>query len=110
MADLLPIDTTSPAVAELTPNARREGMSGTPLPTPEEASDRRQSLEARNRRIAARRHLRAAARAAGMTVAEYRKAGLLAEQHHQIFDLDADSAYTIPGAVYGSYLNLGGQS
>lgn len=38
------------------------------------------------------------------------RAGELAEQWHQIYDLDADSAYTIPGAVYGSYLQLGGAS
>lgn len=28
-----------------------------------------------------------------------RKESLLAEQRHQLFDLDADSAYTIPGCI-----------
>lgn len=35
--------------------------------------------------------------------------GLLAELRHQVYDLDADSAFTIPGACCRSYLNLGGQ-
>lgn len=37
------------------------------------------------------------------------RAGELQEQDHQVFDLDADSI-PFPGAVYGSYLQLGGQS
>lgn len=36
--------------------------------------------------------------------------GLLAEQRHQLLDLDADSAFTIPGACCRSYLTAGGQS
>lgn len=37
------------------------------------------------------------------------RAGELAEQYHQMYDLDADSI-PFPGAVYGTYLQLGGQS
>lgn len=37
------------------------------------------------------------------------RAGELAEQHHQMFDLDADSV-PFPGSAYDSYLQLGGQS
>jgi hypothetical protein len=35
--------------------------------------------------------------------------GLLAEQRHQLLDLDADSVFTIPGACCRSYLTAGGQ-
>lgn len=38
------------------------------------------------------------------------RSGQLAEQRHQVYDLDADSAYTIPGACCRSYLTAGGQS
>lgn len=38
------------------------------------------------------------------------RAGELQEQDHQLLDLDEDSVYPFPGAVYGSYLQLGGQS
>jgi hypothetical protein len=37
------------------------------------------------------------------------RAGELAEQRHQLLDLDADSL-PFPGAVYGTYLNFGGAS
>lgn len=36
-------------------------------------------------------------------------AGRLAEQRHQYYDLDADSAFTVPGACCRSYLTAGGQ-
>ncbi|MFJ7269353.1 hypothetical protein ACIQV3_22375 [Streptomyces sp. NPDC099050] len=39
--------------------------------------------------------------------ADRQRAGELAEQWHQMYDLDADSI-PFPGAVYGSYLQLGG--
>ncbi|MFZ3473158.1 hypothetical protein ACODT3_10510 [Streptomyces sp. 4.24] len=97
MADLLPVDTTSSAIASLTPSIAR-------LDVPAAA------VEAEARRMWAERNLRVAALNAGVSADEYRRAGELLEQRHQFLDLDADSAYTIPGAVYGSYLQLGGQS
>lgn len=36
--------------------------------------------------------------------------GLLAEQRHQLLDLDADSTCPMPGACRYPYLTLGGQS
>lgn len=38
------------------------------------------------------------------------RAGLLAEQRHQLLDLDADSTCPIEGACRYPYLTLGGQS
>lgn len=37
-------------------------------------------------------------------------AGLLAEQRHQLLDLDADSSCSMPGACRYPYLNAGGAS
>lgn len=89
MADLLPVDTTSPAIANLAPSSKPDTAAA--------------------RTLWAERDLRVHALNAGMTADEYRKAGLLAEQWHQVYDLDADSI-PFPGAVYDSYLQLGGQS
>lgn len=38
------------------------------------------------------------------------RAGLLAEQRHQLLDLDADSTCPITGATLYPYLRAGGQS
>lgn len=83
MADLLPIDTGSPALAELLPDA---GITRLDVKTTDLIAD----LKA----IAARRE----------------REGLLAEQRHQLFDLDADSSCPFEGACRYPYLNAGGQS
>lgn len=96
MADTLPVDTGSAAVSDLNPIARPD------VPAAE--------VDVEARRIWAERNLRIAARAAGMTADEYRRAGLLAEQAHALLDLDADSSCPIEGACRYPYLSLGGQS
>jgi len=97
-SSVLPVDGTSPALAELPP----AGIARLDVPAAE--------VEAEARRIWAERNLRVAALNAGMTADEYRKAGLLAEQHHQFLDLDADSSCPFEGACRYPYLSLGGQS
>lgn len=89
MADTFPVSTDSPALAALTPAP---------------------AVESEARRLWAERNLRIAAREAGMTADEYRKAGQLAEQAHAFLDLDADSSCPIEGACRYPYLSLGGQS
>lgn len=88
VADTLPVDTTSPAIAALTPPIARLDVPAA-------------EVEAEARRIWAERDLRVHALNAGMTADEYRRAGLLAEQHHQLDD---------PAVPYSPYLQLGGQS
>lgn len=44
------------------------------------------------------------------TAARREREGLLAEQRHQLLDLDADSSCPIEGACRYPYLSLGGQS
>jgi hypothetical protein len=90
VADVLPVDTTSPAIARLDVPAA--------------------AVEAEARRLWAERNLRIAAREAGMTADEYRKAGLLAEQQHQLVDLDADASCPFEGACRYPYLTAGGTS
>jgi hypothetical protein len=96
VADTFPIDQgdSRGARAELVPIARLD------VPVAE--------VEAEARRLWAERDLRVHAFNAGMTSDEYRLAGLLAEQRHQLYDLDADSAYTIPGACRYPCPNAGG--
>lgn len=88
MADTLPVDTTSPAIAALTPPIARLDV---PLA----------ELEAALRKASAIK-----------TPESQFRAGELAELYHCCCDLNADSPVedAPPGAVYGSYLQLGGQS
>lgn len=93
MADTFPHDTTSLALAELTrPTSSRY------TPSPEELA----------RQAAAAEHLAESAARLGLSPEEYAKTGGHATDEHWVFDLDADSVFTIPGACCRSYLT-GGQ-
>ncbi|MFI5985115.1 hypothetical protein ACIBEA_30140 [Streptomyces sp. NPDC051555] len=94
MADTLPTDTTSLAIAGLprSPASRY-------TPSPAELA----------RQAAANEHLIQSAAALGLSPEEYIKAGGHATDEHWVLDLDADSVFTIPGACCRSYLT-GGQS
>lgn len=95
MADIFPVDVTSQAVAEL---SRPADDRYTP------------SVDELVRQAGAAKHLADMAARRGRSPESYTKSGEQMTQQHWLLDLDADSAYTIPGAVYGSYLQLGGQS
>lgn len=108
MADTLPVDTGSAAVAGLNPIARLDvslpqlvAELRTPYtPSPEELA----------RQAAAAAHLAQVAAEAGLTPEEYAKAGVHATEEHWLLDLDADSVCPIEGACRYPYLSLGGQS
>lgn len=95
MADTLPIDTASPARAELTrPTVRRYTPSAQELA----------------RQAAAAEHLAQSAAQRGLSPDDYAKAGSKATQKHWLRDLDADSACPFEGACRYPCLPAGGAS
>lgn len=131
MADLLPVDTTSPAIAELAPLPRRKSTKtavveawnlANPIGTwvvayPGAPGDRPvitrvragAALSRSGRPVVWLEGYYGYLRLQDVTAITQERAGQLLEQDHQFLDLDADSI-PFPGAVYGSYLQPGGQS
>jgi hypothetical protein len=95
VADTLPIDTASPAPAELTPPTVRRYT-----PSAQEVA----------RQAAAAEHLAQSAAQRGLSPEAYAKAGGKATQKHWLRDLDADSTCPFEGACRYPYLTAGGQS
>lgn len=95
MADTLPIDTGSPARAELLPPAARKY-------TPSAAELARQATAAE--------HLRQVAAKQGLSPEEYVKTWGHATEEHWLLDLDADSTCPFEGACRYPYLTAGGTS
>lgn len=124
MADTLPVDTTSQAVAELAPASTPDIAAAWTLANPKGTWVVAYPGARGHRHLVSRTRSKAFVTSSGSLAVFVKgrggyillthvdpitaaRAGELLEQDHQLLDLDADSAYTIPGACYGSYLNFG---
>lgn len=126
MADTLPVDTTSPAIANLAPAPKSDVVAAWNLANPIGSWVVAYPGAPSDRHVVTRTRAEAALSRNGrpvvwlegydgylrledVTAITQKRAGQLLEQDHQFFDLDADSI-PFPGAVYGSYLQPGGTS
>ncbi|MFB6805401.1 hypothetical protein [Streptomyces sp. NPDC056387] len=115
MTDLMPIDSSSPAITELSPAtstrliAERAAAEAGSSAAMFAAADRFANAGDMEGRAVASWLMDMAVAAHALEAARTRD-GLLAEQRHQLLDLDADSTCPFEGACRYPYLSLGGQS